>query len=368
MKSKGKANGTQKVYYAIGGMSGTSLDGVDLSYCRYYNQPNGKWQFELLAAQTYPYPTNLQAEIEHLIKNFDDNYTNLDIRLGSFYASLVLQFAAKFKLEKIDFIANHGQTVYHNPVQQKTVQIGCGKTIAEQTQLRIINNFRINDVALGGQGAPLVPIGDWHFFNAYRYCINLGGICNITVQNAKEVLTAFDISPCNVLLNHYAQQLNVAFDENGLLARKGTLNKALLEELNALSYYQSKAPKSLDAQFSKADCIPLIDTFNLSTEDVLHTLCHHYADQIAKVVQAYSKNEAEQMLLSGGGAFNVFLTDLIQEKSKVKIHIPDKKIIEFKEAIVFGLLGVLKLENEANCLKVVTGASRDNVGGEVFEP
>jgi len=360
--------GNQKIYYGIGGMSGTSLDGVDLSYCRYYTQSDVKWQFELIDAQTYPYPEKLKTEIEHLIKNYNDNHTDLDKRLGAFYSSLIQQFVDEFNIEQIDFVANHGQTVYHNPTKQKTVQIGCGETIAQQTQLQTINNFRINDVALGGQGAPLVPIGDWHFFNTYRYCINLGGICNITVQNSKEVLTAFDISPCNVLLNHYAQQLNVAFDEDGLLARKGNLNKALFEKLNALAYYSTQAPKSLDAQFSKVDCIPLIDTFNLSREDVLCTLCHHYAYQIGLVIETYSQSEDEQMLLSGGGAFNGFLTDLIQEKCNVKVHIPDKKIIEFKEAIVFGLLGVLKLENEVNCLKIVTGASMDNVGGEVFEP
>lgn len=349
-------------------MSGTSLDGVDLSYCRYYTQPDGKWQFELINAQTYPYPAKLKTEIEHLIKNYSDDHKDSDKRLGEFYAKLIQQFIYEFNIQQIDFVANHGQTVYHNPSEHKTIQIGCGETMAKQTGLSTINNFRVNDVALDGQGAPLVPIGDWHFFNIYRYCINLGGICNITVQNPNEVLAAFDICPCNVLLNHYAGQLNMAFDDNGLIARKGKLNNILLKKLNALPYYNTKPPKSLDAQFSKIECIPLIDSFQLPAEDILHTLCHHYAFQICRVIEAYTQNEDDQMLLSGGGAFNGFLTELIQEKNKVNVHIPDKKIIEFKEAIVFGLLGVLKLENEVNCLQIVTGASKDNVGGMVFKP
>jgi len=273
----------QKEYYAIGGMSGTSLDGVDLSYCHYYKHGNGKWQFECVYAKTYPYPKNLKNKIEALIKNYTDQHEDLDKTLGTFYAGLVQQFVNEHSINQVDFFANHGQTVYHNPTIQKTVQIGCGKTIAEQTGLLTINNFRVNDVALGGQGAPLVPIGDWHFFNNYRYCINLGGIANITIQNAKEVLIAFDICPCNVLLNYYANQLGFSFDDDGMIAKKGKLNQTLFNELNTLPYYTKQAPKSLDAQLCKQTFIPLIEKFNLSIKDILHTLCHHYAHQIAQV-------------------------------------------------------------------------------------
>lgn len=356
----------QKTYYAIGGMSGTSLDGVDLCYCHYQKQSNKKWQFECLHAKTYVYPKNIKNKIEALINNYTDKHEDLDKTLGAFYANLVQQFIKNYSISQIDFFANHGQTVYHNPAIQKTVQIGCGKTIAKQTGLQTINNFRVKDVALGGQGAPLVPIGDWHFFNAYRYCINLGGIANITIQDVNKVLVAFDICPCNVLLNHYANQLNLPYDDNGTMAQKGKLRQALLDKLNHLPYYHVEAPKSLDAQICKEIFIPLIDAFELPTQDILHTLCHHYAYQIAQVIQAHTLNNQEQILLSGGGALNGFLSKLIQDKSRVQVHIPDKVIIEFKEAIVFGLLGVLKLENEVNCLKVVTGASQDNVGGQIF--
>ncbi len=353
-------------YYAIGGMSGTSLDGVDLSYCRYFKQAEGKWQFELIAAKTYSYPENLINNIKALISNYTDAHDNLDKTLGAFYANLLQQFVEEYAINQLDFFANHGQTVYHNPAIQKTVQLGCGETIAEQTGIRTINNFRVNDVSLGGQGAPLVPIGDWHFFNSYRYCINLGGIANITIQTPDKVFAAFDICPCNVLLNHYAQQLNLAYDANGDIARKGQLQPTLLEKLNALPYYAEQAPKSLHAQFCLDTFVPIIDAYHLSTEDMLHTLCYHYADQIAKAIESSATHSDDELLLSGGGAFNSFLCEQIQSKTTTTIHIPDKNIIEFKEAIVFGLLGVLKLENEVNCLKVVTGASEDNIGGEVF--
>jgi len=356
----------QKEYFAIGGMSGTSLDGVDLSYCRYYKKGNRKWQFECIDAKTYVYPMPLKNKIKLLISSYTDQNQELNKTLGIFYASLVQQFIEEHSINRIDFFANHGQTVYHNPSIQKTVQIGCGKTIAEQTGLQTINNFRVNDVALGGQGAPLVPIGDWHFFNQYRYCINLGGIANITIQSEQKVLVAFDICPCNVLLNHYANKLDFDYDDNGAMAKKGGLNQLLFNKLNGVSYYYDQAPKSLDAQFCKEIFIPLIDDFDLSVEDVLHTLCHHYACQIDKAIEKYTLNNQEQILLSGGGAFNSFLCKLIQDRSPINVHIPDKTIIEFKEAIVFGLLGVLKLENEVNCLKAVTGASKDNIGGEIF--
>jgi len=352
-------------YYAIGGMSGTSLDGVDLCYCRYYKNKKKHWQFELLAAHTFPYPTHLKQTIQQLTQNYTDSHTNLDTQLGAFYAELIQQFIQEHHITKIDFVANHGQTVYHNPAEQKTVQIGCGKTIAEQTNITTVNNFRVIDMTLGGQGAPLVPIGDWHFFNEYRFCINLGGICNITIQEPKAVLLAFDVCPCNILLNYYAKQKQLAYDDNGNLARSGQLNEDLLQNLNGIQYYDNQPPKSLDAQQCLQLYIPIIETFNLPTENILHTLCHHYAIQLAQVIHHFKKDVQEQILLSGGGALNGYLCEQIETNTDIVVHVPDEAIINYKEAIIFGLLGVLKLEDEVNCLKVVTGAAKDNVGGEV---
>lgn len=356
-----------KQYYAIGSMSGTSLDGIDLAYCKYFFE-NEKWNFELIQAKTYDFSNELIIDIKEAIENKPKQYKDLDITLGSYYAKVINEFVNEFKITTINFVANHGQTVYHNPDEKITIQLGDGATIAQKTNFTCINNFRNLDVELGGQGAPLVPIGDFHFFDDYSYCINLGGISNITVQNNKEVLLAYDISPCNVLLNYYSGKKGFKFDKDGQIGQSGKLNDLLLEQLNEYSYYKKQSPKSLDAQNCLNVFVPLIDNFNISTEDKLHTIYKHVAHQIKVAILKHHQQKNEKVLLSGGGALNKFLVENIKSTLPIEVFVPSTDIIEYKEAIIFGLLGVLKLNNSVNCLKAVTGASENCVGGQIWQP
>ena len=356
-----------KQYYVIGVMSGTSLDGIDVAYSKYFFE-NDKWNFKLIAAETYSFNFKILSLIEETIKNKPKSYKAADIKLGMYYAKIINQFINEHNIIEIDFVANHGQTVYHKPAEKITIQLGDGATIAEITQLTCINNFRNLDVAIGGQGAPLVPIGDFHFYNKYNYCINLGGISNITVQNKNEVVLAYDVSPCNVLLNHYTRQTGFEFDRDGKIGRSGLFNKPLFNKLNENLYYKKQAPKSLDAQ----DCInvfvPIIDEFDILVEDKLNTIYFHITHQIKTDILKHHKNKNEKVLLSGGGALNKFLVETIQHALPIEVFVPATEIIEYKEAIIFGLLGVLKMNNSVNCLKVVTGAVKDNVGGQIWKP
>lgn len=347
-------------------MSGTSLDGIDLAYCNYFFK-NKKWNFDLINAKTYKIDEGLKSRINDAIKNKPGSYEDLDIKLGQYYAVLINKFIKEYEIRNIDFIANHGQTVYHNPAEKITVQLGDGDTIAKKTNITCINNFRSLDVQLGGQGAPLVPIGDFHFYNEYNYCINLGGISNITIQNENKVLSAYDVSPCNVLLNYYANQAGFEFDRDGKIGQTGSLIEPLFNMLNNNLYYKKKAPKSLDAQNCIDVFTPLIDAFDISIEDKLHTIYLHISHQIKNTILKHLTNRNEKILLSGGGALNKFLVENIKAELPIEVYIPAVEIIEYKEAIIFGLLGVLKMTNSVNCLKTVTGAVEDCVGGQIWK-
>jgi len=351
-------------------MSGTSLDGVDIAYCKYFKN-NEKWSYKLLCFTTYPFATATKNEIIKLTENPNLTYADFEFELGAVYAKMIISFLSENEIEKdeVDFVACHGQTIYHNPAEGKTIQIGDGKTIATITNIKTINDFRSLDVSLGGQGAPLVPIGDFHFFSDYNYCVNLGGICNITVQNEIEIIAAFDVSPCNLLLNYIANQLGLDYDKEGELARQGKCNNELLAALNAHPYYKKTAPKSLDAREVLRSFLAITNQFELDEKDLLHTICEHIAYQLQQVTHQFNfEKQSSKMLLAGGGTLNTFLLEKIKANVTAEVIHLSKEEVEAKEAIIFGLLGVLKLENEVNCLKVVTGAKQDNCGGVIYNP
>jgi anhydro-N-acetylmuramic acid kinase len=219
-------------------------------------------------------------------------------------------------------------------------------------------------VILGGQGAPLVPIGDKLLFSEYDYCINLGGFANLSTEN-NSTRIAYDICPTNIVLNHYVNVLGHDFDDKGKISKSGTIDEQLLSELNALEFYKLDYPKSLGLEWVNQVVFPLIDNFNLKTEDILKTFTEHIAVQISKEI---NKKESALVIITGGGAYNDYLISRIKSKTKNKIVIPSKEIIEFKEALIFGLLGVLKIRNEINCLASVTGAKHDHSSGKIFHP
>jgi anhydro-N-acetylmuramic acid kinase len=352
----------KKDYYnVIGVMSGTSLDGVDLAHIQ-FEIKNNKWAFKILECETISYDTNwisiLKTAVDFTKIQLDElnkNYTQL-------LASIIANFINKHTLKDLDAVCSHGHTILHQPQNGFTLQIGNLSEIAKLTQQTIVCDFRVQDVQLGGQGAPLVPIGDRILFSEYDYCMNLGGFSNVSFEENKQRI-AFDISPVNTVLNFYANQLGLDYDDKGQISRSGSCNLNLLNELNNLDFYQKKHPKSLGFEFVKEIVLPIIEKYSIPIEDKLNTFSEHIAQQIALALP----NKKGSLLTTGGGAYNDYLMERIQNYlPKMQIIIPSKKILEFKEALIFALLGVLKLRDEINALQSVTGANHDHSSGVVF--
>ena len=345
---------TKKIKYtALGIMSGTSLDGIDLAICTFTK--NQGWEYRIEKSNTLKYPIYWKSKLETLHTQNKATIEQANIQFGQYVGEIINVFLDG---EKIDFIASHGHTIFHQPENNYTLQIGCGKTISQTTKTTTINDFRSLDTFLNGQGAPLVPIGDLLLFPKHKYCINIGGFANISIKNNEEII-AFDICPANIVLNDICKKLGFEYDYNGNISRKGEIVPALLHQLNQLDFYIKKAPKSLGREWVEEHIFPILK--NQKPEDLLCTFCEHTAIQIGKFLTD------ESALFTGGGVFNSFLMERITFYSKSEILVPNKELIEFKESLIFAFLGVLRLRNEVNCLQSVTGADRDNCGGLIHE-
>ncbi len=351
----------QAAKYIIGVMSGTSLDGIDIAYVK-FNQTAAN-DFQILNAITIPYGKEWKSALKEGFHLSGEKLVKLDADYGIYLGKTILKFIKENNIEKVDLIASHGHTIFHNPTENYTFQIGNGPQITATTNIKTICNFRAQDVALGGQGAPLVPVGDELLFSEYDYCLNLGGFSNISFNENKQRI-AFDICPVNIVLNHYVASLNMEYDDKGAMASAGNIEINLLNELNSLPFYVDSKPKSLGYEFVSETIFPIIDKFNLSINDILRTFVEHIALQISKKIES---NSTKKMLVTGGGAFNTFLMERLQSHTKTPLIIPNEIIINYKEALVFALLGFLKDEGKINCLKSVTGASKDHSSGVVYE-
>jgi len=348
-------------YEVVAVMSGTSLDGIDIIYATYLFDED--WKFKIRNSKTIKYSTDWKLVLSQLVNKSLDELQEIDKTYSEYLATIILDFINKNKLETIDFIASHGHTALHQPENGLTLQIGNQQVLADILKAKVICDFRLQDVKFGGQGAPLVPIGDRLLFTDYTYCLNLGGFANISFE-AKDERIAYDICPVNIVLNHYVSKLNLEYDDQGKIASKGNINNELLRQLNQLHFYNETPPKSLGLEWVDINIFPLIESFNLTIEDNLRTFVEHVAIQVAKHLNIEKSN----VLLTGGGAYNDFLMDRLKEFSKAEIKIPDNETLEFKEALIFGLLGVLKERNEINCLKSVTGAKIDHSSGKILIP
>jgi anhydro-N-acetylmuramic acid kinase len=348
-------------YNVIGVMSGTSLDGVDLSHIRFTTQ-HQNWTFEILESETIAYSKKMIDKLKSAVTYSEPELQTLNKDYTVLLASIISDFIKKHKIENLDAVCSHGHTILHQPQNGFTLQIGNLPEISKLTQQTVICDFRVQDVQLGGQGAPLVPIGDRILFSEYDYCMNLGGFSNVSFEeNNKRI--AFDISPVNTVLNFYANQLGFDYDDKGQISRSGTCSIELINELNALDFYQKKHPKSLGFEFVKEIIFPIMERYPLSIEDKLHTFTEHVALQIARALP-YKKG---RLLTTGGGAYNNFLIERVQfHLPEMQIIIPSPKILEFKEALIFALLGVLKLRGEINVLSSVTGAKYDHSSGIIY--
>lgn len=350
-------------YRVIGLMSGTSLDGLDIAYCR-FKYVKKKWKFSIKKAATTGYDKKWLNKLSSAHDIPGEELIDLHNEYGTYMGNAVKHFIKQNKIEKVDFISSHGHTIFHQPEKHFTFQLGKGASLAAASGLPVVSDFRTLDVALGGQGAPLVPIGDMLLFGDYDYCLNLGGFANISFDE-KGKRIAFDICPCNMVLNFLAGFLNMEYDKDGKIASKGKVNQAVLQKLNSLKYYKKSYPKSLGREWVEKEFMPLMDGWHSNIEDKIATVTEHCAMQIAEIV----KSKKGKMLVTGGGAFNKYLIKRIEKLApKIKVVVPGKELVNNKEALVFAFLGVLRWRGEVNCLKSVTGASKNNSGGSIFLP
>ncbi|MFD0862826.1 anhydro-N-acetylmuramic acid kinase [Sungkyunkwania multivorans] len=347
-------------YNVLGVMSGTSLDGVDLAWIQL--EKNNGWKFKIHQATTIQYSAEWKQRLKEAVhysslelKQLDEDYTEL-------LANIISNFHIDHQIKDLHAVCSHGHTILHQPENGITLQIGNLPKLAIMIGQQVICDFRVQDVQLGGQGAPLVPIGDRLLFAEYDYCLNLGGFANISYEE-KEDRVAFDICPVNVVMNHFAEELCKPYDSEGKIAASGRVDQALLLGLNSLGFYTKDPPKSLGLEWVQEHIFPMLEDSGLQASNVLRTFVEHVAIQIAAVIP-----EDTTVLVTGGGAYNNFLIERIKSHANARVVIPSKEIIEYKEALVFGLLGVLKLRTEINCLKSVTGAIKDHCSGKIFKP
>lgn len=355
-------NMNRNTWKVVALMSGTSLDGLDLAYIHFSRDK--VWTYTMEHAQTIAYTSSWQEKLKFRKNIPAKELEQLDEDYGHLLAKYVQEFILthNIQLSKIDFISSHGHTLFHEPNKGITKQIGNGPQLKNLTGIKVVCDFRIQDVQLGGQGAPLVPIGDLLLYSNYDACLNLGGFANISYHDNDE-RCALDICPVNFVMNTLANELGLPYDNNGDIAKSGSIIQPLLLALNSLSYYKEIAPKTLGAEWVAKNIEPLINERIYPTKDYLHTFSKHCSFQIAQVLNQHNLRE---VLVTGGGAYNKFLISLIQDLTKTKIIIPSPNEVEFKEALIFGLMGVLKVLGEINVLQSVTGADRDHSSGKIY--
>lgn len=352
------------LYTMIGAMSGTSMDGLDLILCEIETKIGDQYDYKILNTNTFEYPKYLLNQLEQSKSLSPTALFELDKVLGKHFASCINEFlnSTGTSSKSITAIASHGHTVFHQPEKGFTVQIGCGITIASETGIPVINDFRQLDVISGGQGAPLVPIGDKMLFSDRADAfLNIGGFTNISIPGEHTI--AFDISPGNLPLNAIANKLGSSYDCGGKIAASGKLNETVLQQLNALEFYHLDAPKSLGTEWLEALFLPVLSTIS-DPKDRMHTCVIHIVDQIASVCE---KHKIKRLFVTGGGAFNTFLMDQLGKRD-LELIVPSSDEINFKEALIFAFLGVRHLEGKYNCLSSVTGASRNVCGGTLHRP
>ncbi|UII75301.1 anhydro-N-acetylmuramic acid kinase [Flagellimonas sp. HMM57] len=356
-----------KVYKVLGLMSGTSLDGLDLAYCHLWKD-DSHWNFAIKDTTEIGYTEKMRDYLKNAIYLSEEEHAQLHKDYGTWLGDQASRFIEAQQLE-VDFISSHGHTSHHRPEDGITFQLGDGQYLANACGKQVVCDFRTKDVSLKGQGAPLVPIGDRLLFHEYDFCLNLGGISNISFEKDGKRI-AYDIGLANMPLNYITENMGFAYDEGGQLAKSGALDKVLLKKLDQLEYYQLPYPKSTGYEFFTEQVVPLISASKASDIDLLHTFIHHNCEQIANEVHKYATKEHHKLFVAGGGAFNLFFMETLREKlgTTVEVIVPNKQLIAFKEALVFALMGVLRLEEKTNVLSSVTGASQDSSSGSIFYP
>lgn len=353
----------------LGMMSGTSLDGVDIAACRFWAGADGRARYRVERAATYPYPDEWRRRLEQAPALDGYRLSLLHNQYGAYLGQLANRFLAEGGWSAADaaLVASHGHTVFHDPSAGLTLQIGCGAAIHAATGIRVACDFRRLDVALGGQGAPLVPIGDAHLFGDHAFCLNLGGFANVSYASGGGRV-AFDVGPCNIVLNALASRLGLPYDAGGAAARQGSVDTALLAALDALPYYAQPAPKSLGREWVEQAVWPLVEGRGGDPRDLLRTFVEHIARQVARATgQGPAAAVGGSVLATGGGAHNAFLVERMRGLSARPLLVPDALTVDYKEAIVFAYLGWLKTLGCDNVVAQCTGAARGSSSGVIVE-
>lgn len=352
---------TQHETGVLGLMSGTSLDGLDMAFCEFEPAEKG-FNFKIIKAHTIAYSDAWKAQLSGLKNATAEQYFGVHALYGKYTGDEINAFLNNTG-QRPSAIASHGHTVFHQPAAGFSTQVGCGATIAATTGVTTVCDFRSMDVALKGQGAPLVPIGDKLLFGQYEACLNIGGIANISFDDKLGKRMAYDTCIANMLLNHLAEKTGAAFDRGGEIARSGKTDAELLKALNGLEYYAREGAKSIGRELFESTVLKLINNSTLDIKDLLATATEHSAYIIAREL---NDNTIKNVLVTGGGAFNTFLIERIKAKTGCEIIIPSSEIVNFKEALIFAFLGYLRLNRQVNTLSSVTGALRNSIGGAVY--
>ncbi len=375
-------------YRAIGLMSGSSLDGLDIVFAELTEQ-SGAWQYQIIAADCYQYSNEWQQKLQNAIHLSALDYQLLHTEYGHYLGAEVNRFIDANSLHyKVALIASHGHTTFHVPHQKMTAQLGDGAAIAATTGLPVVSDLRALDVAFGGQGAPIVPIGEQLLLKGYDYYLNLGGIANISFYKDDQYI-AYDICAANRVLNLLAAKEGKEYDAGGAMAAKGKVNEQMLQQLNELSHYKEPYPKSLANNFGTDEVFPLIESFSLNTNDALRTYVEHIVKQVTVSIENEKTSKVHhdpaigensklhpealgsntRLLATGGGALNTFLMNHLAAQLSplgIEVVVPNENLVQYKEALIMALIGVLRWRQEYNVLASVTGASRNSIGGAVW--
>ena len=356
------------VYKAIGVMSGSSLDGIDIVFAE-LQEKAGKWNYKILESACIPYKKEWEQKLKHADKMPAKDYLLLHADYGAFTGRKINDFIDEKNLHhQVALISSHGHTTFHLPEKKMTHQLGDGAAIAAETKLPVVTDLRSIDVAFGGQGAPIVPLGEKLLFDDYNYFLNIGGIANLSVNKENEII-AFDVCAANRVLNMLANEKNMQYDEGGINASRGSVNEILLEKLNMLDYYNLPYPKSLSNDFGTGIVYPILKSLNASIDDALRTCTEHICMQIKKSLQPFSNESIQKLFITGGGAFNNFLIKRLQRnlaEINFEIFIPVPEVVKYKEALIMALLGVLRWREQYTVLSSVTGAVRNSIGGALW--
>ena len=359
-------------YKVIGLMSGSSLDGLDIVYV-HFEEISGKWNFEIRETACIPYSNELREKLAGATSLSGRDYLLLHTEFGHFLGTSVNEFIEEKGLAyQVQLIASHGHTSFHIPEKRMTAQLGDGAAIAAVTGIHTITDFRSCDIALGGQGAPVVPIGEKLLFPEYDLFLNIGGIANISIPRPEAI--GFDICPANRVLNVLAANTERGYDEDGRLASIGSVRLPLLRDLNQFAYYRQSYPKSLSNDFGLKEILPLIENANLPRQDALRTYVEHIVIQISASVDLVLKNSLEKplarkLLVTGGGAHNLFLMEQLKNNlfaAGIEVVIPGKELVDYKEALIIGLMGALRWREEENVISSVTGSKRSSINGAIW--